>query len=143
MNSTNQPPKRTPFEIFNGALDLPDSAELKAYLDRACQGDAALRAQVENLLTHHHSDSFLEHAALAAAAVGETPTTLDPTREAAPASVAPLGNIKYFGDYELLEEIARGATLAGGASRAGSSVVGASPTTPSARAACSRKLSWW
>src|SRR6185503_1099315 len=86
----------------------PDSAELKAYLDRACQGDAALRAQVENLLTHHHSDSFLEHTALTAVAVSETPTTLDPTREAAPASVAPLGNIKYFGDYELLEEIARG-----------------------------------
>lgn len=108
MNSANQPPKRTPFEIFNGALDLPDSAELKAYLDRACQGDAALRAQVENLLTHHHSDSFLEHSALPAVGVEEAPTTLDPTREAAPASVAPLGNIKYFGDYELLEEIARG-----------------------------------
>lgn len=108
MNSANQPPKRTPFEIFNGALDLPDSAELKAYLDRACQGDAALRAQVENLLTHHHSDSFLEHAALAAVAVDETPTTLEATREAAAVRVAPLGNIQYFGDYELLEEIARG-----------------------------------
>ena len=108
MNSANQSLKRTPFEIFNGALDLSDSAELKAYLDRACQGDAALRAQVENLLTHHHSDSFLEHAALAAVAAGEAPTTLDPTRGAAPARVAPLGNIKYFGDYELLEEIARG-----------------------------------
>ena len=108
MNSANHPQKRTPFEIFNGALDFSDSAELKAYLDRACQGDAGLRAQVENLLTHHHSDSFLEHAALAAVAVGELPTTLDPTREAAPASVAPLGKIKYFGDYELLEEIARG-----------------------------------
>ncbi len=39
---------------------------------------------------------------------GEAPTMLDPTRESASASVAPLGSIKYFGDYELLEEIARG-----------------------------------
>src|SRR5262245_17608519 len=106
MNSANQPPERTAFEIFNGALDLSDSTELKAYLDRACQGDASLRARVEKLLAHHHADSFLEHAALAAAAVGEAPTTLDPAREPAPASVSPLGSIKYFGDYELLEEIA-------------------------------------
>src|SRR6185436_14354495 len=98
MNSANQPPKRTPFEIFDGALDLPDSAELKAYLDRACQGDAALRAQVENLLTHHHSDSFLEDTSVA---VGEAPTTFDPARAGAPPRVTPLGNIKYFGDYEL------------------------------------------
>ncbi|HZO84727.1 MAG TPA: serine/threonine-protein kinase [Verrucomicrobiae bacterium] len=108
MNSANQPPERTPFEIFNGALDIGDSTELQAYLDRACQGDAALRAQVENLLAHHQADSFLEHAALAAVAVKEAPRTLDPAREASPASVAPWGNIKYFGDYELLEEIARG-----------------------------------
>ncbi len=94
MNSSNEPPERTAFEIFSGALDLPDSAELQAYLDRACHGDAALRAQVENLLAHHQSDSFLESAALVA--------------PGAPASVSPLGNVKYFGDYELLEEIARG-----------------------------------
>ena len=106
MNSANPAPRRTAFEIFSGALDLPDPAELKAYLDRACEGDAALRAEVENLMTHHHSDSFLEHAALAAP--GEAPTALDPMQEPAPASVEPLGAIKYFGDYELLEEIARG-----------------------------------
>lgn len=108
MNSANQPPERTPFDIFNRALDLPDSAERKAYLDRACQEDAALRVQVENLLAHHRSDSFLEHAALPAMPAGVAPTMLDPAPEAAPARVAPLGKIKYFGDYELLEEIARG-----------------------------------
>jgi len=108
MNAANHPPKRTPFEIFNGALDLTHPAELKAYLDRECQGDAALLAHVQNLLAHHHSDSFLEHPALADVAPEDAPTTLDPTQETAPARVAPLANIKYFGDYELLEEIARG-----------------------------------
>src|SRR3954464_426574 len=108
MNSSNQPPRRTPFEIFNGALDLPDSAELQAYLDGACQGDASLRAQVQSLLAHHHSDDFMEHAAATVVAVEEAPTMLDPARKAAPASVARLGNIKYFGDYELMAEIARG-----------------------------------
>ncbi len=108
MNSTNQPPERTPFEIFSEALDLSDPAELKAYLDHACGGDAALRAQVENLLAHHRSDSFLEHSAPAPGRGGDVPTTLDPTREPATASVAPLGTIRYFGDYELLDEIARG-----------------------------------
>ena len=75
MNSANPAPKRTASEIFSGALDLPDPAELKAYLDRECQGDAALRAQVEILMAHHHSDSFLEHPALAGVAAEETPTT--------------------------------------------------------------------
>src|SRR5204863_5578285 len=94
MNSANQPPRRNAVEIFNGALGLPDSAEvteLEAYLNRACQGDAALRAEVENLLAHHHSDSFLEHAVRAAGAVGEAPTTLEPARKARPASLDPPG----------------------------------------------------
>jgi tRNA A-37 threonylcarbamoyl transferase component Bud32 len=108
MNSANPHHKRSSFELFNAALELSDPAELKAYLDRACQGDAALRAQVENLLAHHRSDSFLEHPPGQALAVGEAPTTLDPARAIAPASVAPLASIKYFGDYELVEEIARG-----------------------------------
>lgn len=109
MNSSNHPQKPTPFEVFNGALDLTDPTKLNAYLDRACQGDAALRAQVDNLLKNHHSDSFLEHAPLNPGVGGDTPTTLDPVlKTTSAASVAPLGNVKYFGDYELLEEVARG-----------------------------------
>lgn len=108
MNSSNQPPRQTPFEIFNGALDIPDSAERKAYLDSVCQGDEALRAQVDRLLTNHRSDSFLEQPVITPGAGGDAPTTLDPGLEAAAASVPPLGAIRYFGDYELLAEIARG-----------------------------------
>ncbi len=108
MNSNNKNSEQAPFEIFNGALDLANPAELKAYLDRACKGNTALRAQVENLLAHHKSDSFMEHTALSKAAREEAPTTLDPAREATPGNLVAPTNIKYFGDYELIDEIARG-----------------------------------
>jgi len=61
----------------------------------------ALRQDVERLLGHHRSDSFMERPAgqysikfatnVPQGEVPELPVTL-----------------KYFGDYELLEEIARG-----------------------------------
>src|SRR5689334_19951850 len=83
-----------------------------AYLQSACGQDVALRRKVEELLKEHFSnDGLLARPALdgfAAAEALQAPTTLDPTREAAPATNEPLGKIKYFGDYELLEEIARG-----------------------------------
>jgi serine/threonine-protein kinase len=52
-------------------------------------------------------DSFLERGP--AASRGDRRDDKDARSGAGSrASVAPLGNIKYFGDYELLEEIARG-----------------------------------
>jgi predicted Ser/Thr protein kinase len=49
--------------VFDEAL-LLDAAERDAYLDRACSGDPALRAQAARLLAvHHAADSFLEHPA--------------------------------------------------------------------------------
>src|SRR5262245_29275263 len=39
--------------IFSEALERPDGPERVAYLDEACRGDAALRAQVDGLLRDH------------------------------------------------------------------------------------------
>ena len=45
--------------VFLSIVDLPAS-ERAAALDRACQSDAALRAEVESLLSHHREESLLE-----------------------------------------------------------------------------------
>src|SRR5262245_61267237 len=91
---------------------MPTPEARAAYLQDACGQDVELRRKVDELLKEHFSnDSLLARPALHGFAAGEAlqaPTTLDPTREAARANPVPLGKIKYFGDYELLEEIARG-----------------------------------
>lgn len=52
-------PKRVK-EIFLEAADLPDEPARRALLDRACEGDAWLRARVEALLrSHDPAGSFL------------------------------------------------------------------------------------
>ncbi|MCX6953210.1 MAG: serine/threonine-protein kinase [Verrucomicrobia bacterium] len=49
-------------EIFGEAIELP-AAERAAFLDRACAGDAALRARVEALLVGHDAaEDFLERS---------------------------------------------------------------------------------
>src|SRR4051794_30128471 len=46
--------------VFLAALEDDDPAERSAYLDRACVGEPAVRAQVEQLLTaHEQPGSFL------------------------------------------------------------------------------------
>lgn len=37
-------------QIFLSALEMDAKADLKVFLDRACQGDAGLRAKVEDML---------------------------------------------------------------------------------------------
>jgi hypothetical protein len=39
-------------EIFQAAVDLP-TAERKAYLTGACEGDPSLRAEIESLIEAH------------------------------------------------------------------------------------------
>ena len=65
--------------VFDAAVDLP-AGERTDFIDRACAGDTALRAEVRELLrAYHQSDSFLESPAVhiaaplleEAAAVGE------------------------------------------------------------------------
>jgi WD40 repeat protein/serine/threonine protein kinase len=52
--------------IFLAVLDMADPAERSAYLDQACAGDPALRAQVEQLLkAHQEPGPFMERPASA------------------------------------------------------------------------------
>jgi WD40 repeat protein/serine/threonine protein kinase len=81
--------------IFLEALDLGDPAERSAYLDRACAGDAALRAQVEQLLrAHEEPGPFME-----CPAADQDITVEGPARER-PGTV--------IGPYKLMEQIGEG-----------------------------------
>jgi eukaryotic-like serine/threonine-protein kinase len=82
-------------EIFNAALELPAGAERAAYLDRACGGDAELRASVEALLrAAGGAGRFLADEAR-------------PAREAPPAAAGE-GPGARIGRYHLLERIGEG-----------------------------------
>src|SRR5665213_981351 len=93
--------------LFLAASELADAAQRAAYLDRECAGDADLRARVEALLRANDA------ADLAPTESGQPSITL-PTRfrrADIPDSGAMAGSalrLRYFGDYELLEEIAHG-----------------------------------
>ena len=81
-------------DIFNEAL-ARSPAERSAYLDRACDGDAARRGEVEELLAHHaQAGSFLNSAPhglldTAEPSAGERPGTV-------------------IGPYKLMEQIGEG-----------------------------------
>jgi len=79
--------------IFETASGLTGAVERRAYLDEACSGDETLRQEVESLVAaYDRCGSFLKSPVVAA--LPQLP--LKGTGE------------NYFGDYELLEEIARG-----------------------------------
>jgi serine/threonine protein kinase len=60
--------------IFLAALEITDSAERSAYLDRATAGDETLRRQVESLLdAHERSGGFLDVPACEQMAAGVSP----------------------------------------------------------------------
>jgi serine/threonine protein kinase/Flp pilus assembly protein TadD len=81
--------------LFLAVLDIEDPSERSAYLDRACAGDPALRAQVEQLLkAHQASGLFMERPAIALGATGD-----EPIRER-PGTV--------IGPYKLMEQIGEG-----------------------------------
>src|SRR5262249_42491228 len=73
--------------------------------DEACTGNPALRQRVEVLLrAHEDSTSLLDRPVLERAAEAATLAPGEPP----PSDPAPGSKVRYFGDYELLGEIARG-----------------------------------
>jgi serine/threonine protein kinase len=83
-------------DLFIAALHKPQASERAAFLEEACRGNAALRAQVEALLREHEQLSgFLEAPALSPV------STVDqqPLRE---------GPGTVIGPYKLLEQIGEG-----------------------------------
>jgi tRNA A-37 threonylcarbamoyl transferase component Bud32 len=99
--------------IFAAVLEIPTAAGRNAYLDAAAGGDAALRRRVEALLrSHEEAGSFLQRPVADLATLPPEPAVVavtdTPTGDATPAPSAPGAMLRYFGDYELLEEIARG-----------------------------------
>jgi eukaryotic-like serine/threonine-protein kinase len=82
--------------IFLAALDIDDPQERSAYLDRACAGDLALRARVDDLLkAHQQPGDFLDRPAPALSATIDQP---------------PLGERPgtTIGPYKLLQQIGEG-----------------------------------
>ena len=79
--------------IFEQAIALTDALERKGWLDLACAGDEALRQEVVSLVEAHECAGHFMHL---------------PTGGMPPQPLLPGTGAHRFGDYELLEEIARG-----------------------------------
>jgi tetratricopeptide (TPR) repeat protein len=89
--------------IFHGAVERTGDSRA-AYLDDACAGDRALRAEVDALLREHESDPhFLEQPIVNLAAS----TPAGSFAPLTPASDAPLG-VERVGAYRLVREIGSG-----------------------------------
>lgn len=99
-------------EIFSDAVQITDPVARSAYLDQACDGDAALRRRVETLLHAHESaGDFLARPAVEQLAgekavepheieAREELTFLQPSRKP--------GSLGRLGHYEVLEVLGRG-----------------------------------
>ncbi len=70
---SGKPPLR---EIFLKAVDLSVASERQAYLERACEGKAALLARIQALLDNHTNDDFLEDPAVQVTASKTVPYDL-------------------------------------------------------------------
>jgi len=105
MNGEPQSSGRTERDIFLEALERSSPQERAAYLDRACGGDASLRAAVEALLKNHKEDTFLETPVVEVPRAGADPRGPGGT-------VVITSVIEQVGDridrYKLLQNIGEG-----------------------------------
>ena len=119
MNASNHPSEPRVREIFLKALEFPERAAREQFLNTVCGDDTRLRQQVVALLASHQEDSFLERPAFRVepppGADPASNVTMDLSAETAcepgklPGTSRPITTtVRYFGDYELKDEIARG-----------------------------------
>jgi eukaryotic-like serine/threonine-protein kinase len=92
-------PTEHEIEVFNIALELP-AGERAAYLDRECDGDAALRQRVEELLkaSEESCDCLGSSAAMRPAPGGPVRALLVPAEKPG----------DRIGRYKLLQQIGEG-----------------------------------
>jgi hypothetical protein len=100
-------------DIYCSALEVPSPAERNLFVDRACQGDARLRAMVDKLLASQAgAEMFFKEGGLARFPVGEIAQTIANTPglledvEAQPAEDEIIG--KCIGPYKLHQKIGEG-----------------------------------
>jgi WD40 repeat protein/serine/threonine protein kinase len=105
MSRLPQPPSGKEYEVFVGALEQSTAPGRAAYLEQACAGDSALRAEVEALLRSHKADAFLE-TPVVRAPCGTTVRTPPGGTSAAPAVRERPGD--RIGRYKLLQQIGEG-----------------------------------
>ncbi len=92
MKSNSSVPPERLRNLFLEALDC-EPAKRAAFLDETCGGDVSLRSRLEELLSNHREDGFLERAAAVA------PTVITPHSGEAGESIGP---------YHLLQQLGEG-----------------------------------
>ena len=97
-------------QVFGEAIELAPDVR-KAYLDRACRGDDALRREVESLLAHHHDepDAFSDNqAGVGYRLLGAATPATGPTPDSRDAAGSPVPIPEIIGKYRVLERIGEG-----------------------------------